>query len=68
MKLKRGNYDGASEFAYFDKPLEAMTQEEMKCLLEHILHLASPGDPDWAEFYDRLALAERLAREQGAEI
>jgi hypothetical protein len=69
MKLNRGDYDGASWFAQFDKSLDRMTALEMRCLLEHILHRASPGDNEWSgEMYRQLQIVEDLAREQGANL
>jgi hypothetical protein len=69
MKITRGNYDGASEFAQFDKSLDCMTPNEIRCVLEHILHLASPGVSGVSHLiYGQLTLAEQLAREQGADI
>lgn len=58
MKLHRGNYDGASEFAYFDKPVNKMSLEECRGLLETILHQASPGMTHHAAMYEALGWAE----------
>lgn len=68
MKLEKGNYDGASTFAFFDKPVEAMTEEQAKALLAHILHQAMPGEPYQNAVLYALALAEERAREQGVAI
>jgi hypothetical protein len=68
MKTKRGNYDGASEFAYFDKDVQQMTENEMRSLLQFILHEAAPGEQDFDVVFEHLARAEEKAREQGVTI
>lgn len=68
MKTKRGDYEGASQFAYFDKDLQRMTEHEMRSLLHFILHEAAPGEQDCDIVYEHLARAEEKAREQGVSI
>lgn len=68
MKTERGNYPGASEFAYFDKDLQRMSEGEMRSLLHFILYEASPGEQDADITYEHLARAEEKAREQGVAI
>jgi hypothetical protein len=64
VKTIRGNYEGASECAYFDKDVQQMTESEMRSLLQFILHEASESDI----VYEHLARAEEKAREQGVKI
>lgn len=68
MKLQRGDYPGASEFAYFDKALDQMTPAQMRFLLEFILHEASPGASYATCTFRALEMAEAKAREQGVNI
>lgn len=69
MKLIKGTYEGASTFASFDKPVQEMTLEETRGLLQHILFLAMPGGSKHADLvYRELAIAEQTAREQGLTI
>ena len=63
MKLKRGTYPGASEFAYFDTPVEKMSAEEMRGLLQCILHRASPGELNAELVFRELEIAEENARQ-----
>ena len=63
MKILRGNYPGASEFAFFDASLNTMSPEEMRCLLTHILHQASPGHTHAAAVFEALSWAESNASE-----
>lgn len=63
MKLKCGNYEGASVFAYFDIPLDTMSPAEMRHLLEHILHQASPGHPRADIVFAALSVAESNAKQ-----
>lgn len=65
MKLKRGTYPGASEFAFFNATIEEMSIEEMRSLLQCILHRASPGELNARVVFGELAIAERNARELG---
>jgi len=58
MKLQRGNYPGASEFAHFDRSLDTMSPAEMRQLLEHILYQAAPGHPHAAAVFEALSWAE----------
>ena len=64
MKLTRGTYEGASDFAKFDRPTEEMTREHMKCLLDNILDLASPGRRGSKVLFEWLALAEENAEHE----
>ena len=68
MKIKRGNYDGASKRAYFDTPITAMTNAEKESLLQFILQRADPGMPHAETVRQELEAAEILAREQGVAI
>lgn len=61
MKIIRGDYPGASEFAYFDADLHAMSPEAMRCLLTHILHQASPGHTHAGVVFEALSWAESNA-------
>ncbi len=63
MMIKRGTYDGASEFAYFDKPTTEMSLVECRELLDHILQRAMPSeDPDgW--MFGELQIAEENCQE-----
>lgn len=67
MKLRKGNYPGASTFAYFDKPTENMTRKEMQSLLECILHRAMPGEQHAALMERELAIAEQQWKEGGID-
>jgi hypothetical protein len=63
MMIKRGNYDGASRFAYFDKPTTEMSLVECRELLDHILQRAMPcEDPD-GRMYRSLEVAEQNWKE-----
>jgi len=64
MKIERGNYPGASPFAYFDKPVSEMSHDERGKLLEQILFQAMPGDLYWGTVYGALAAAEKCVKEQ----
>ena len=68
MKIKRGSYPGASEFAEFDVPVCLMSQEQMAALLSAILHRAMPGEEHCDVVYQALEIAEELVREQGVSI
>jgi len=68
MKIIRGDYPGASEFAYFDKDVHAMTLEECRSLLECILHRAAPGDPNSQLVYRELEIAEQCHKEGWAVV
>ena len=68
MKIKRGSYAGASEFAEFDVPVCMMSKEQMVALLSAILHRAMPGEQHSRVVYQELAIAEELVREQGVSI
>jgi hypothetical protein len=68
MMTKRGNYPGASEFAYFDKEINSMSAESARSLLNFILHEAAPGEQDSDVVYEHLKRAEEKAREQGVPI
>jgi hypothetical protein len=68
MKTKRGNYPGASEFAYFDQDINSMSTETVRSLLSFILHEAAPGEQDSDVVYEHLKRAEEKAREQGVPI
>lgn len=67
MKIKRGDYPGASEFAYFDKDVREMDLEECRSLLEHVLHRAAPGHDNAEMVYRELSIAEQCWKESGAE-
>ena len=62
MKLTRGTYEGASEFAKFDRPTEEMTPLQMEYLLDSILERATPGLPNADLIFAELAIAEENAR------
>lgn len=64
MKLITGDYEGASTFAQFDKPIAEMTEAEAKGLLECILHRAMPGEECHQIVFEELAIAEQLWKEQ----
>lgn len=64
MKTARGDYEGASEFAYFDKPVQHMTIEECRSLLTCILHRAMPGEDNAKVVYRELEIAEQVWKEQ----
>jgi hypothetical protein len=68
MKIKRGSYPGASDFAEFDIPVVLMSREQKEALLSAILHLAMPGEEHCDVVYRALEIAERLVREQGVAI
>ncbi len=68
MKIKRGSYAGASEFAEFDVPVCLMSKEQMAALLGAILHRAMPGEQDYYVVYQALEIAEEVVREQGVSI
>jgi hypothetical protein len=64
MKLVRGNYEGASEFAQFDAgPVEKLTAPQTRALLAQILFLASPGYDNHERNLAMLSLAEDIAKE-----
>lgn len=58
MRTKRGDYPGASEFAYFDQDVREMSLEDCRSLLECILHRAMPGEPNAPIVYYELSVAE----------
>jgi hypothetical protein len=60
MKIKRGIYPGASEFAYFDKDVHEMNLEECRALLECVLHRAMPGETNSEIVYRELSIAEQF--------
>jgi hypothetical protein len=64
MKLERGDYEGASLFAMFDKKINDMTEAEAKLLLLNILHQAMPGATNHRAIYRALARAEATYKEQ----
>lgn len=64
MKVHRGDYEGASRFAYFDKPVQDMNLEECRGLLMAILHRAMPGEDNAELVYKELAIAEQCCKEQ----
>lgn len=68
MQIKRGTYDGASNFAYFDTSITLMTEDEMRSLLHFILQRATPGEKNAEVMQHELAVAEQLARENGVKI
>ncbi len=68
MKIKRGSYAGASEFAEFNVPVDRMSKEQMVALLGAILHRAMPGEQHCDLVYQELEIAEQLVREQGVSI
>lgn len=63
MKTTKGNYEGASMFAEFDKPVSKMTLEECRGLLEQILYRAMPGEDNADAVFKELAVAEQCAKE-----
>lgn len=63
MRTRRGDYDGASEFAYFKRPVQEMDLAECRSLLECILHRAMPGEDNAAVVYRALEIAERCMLE-----
>jgi hypothetical protein len=68
MKIEKGNYEGASGFAYFDRDVRAMSEKEMRVLLQCILHQAMPGEDFADNVYEALKRAEASARESAAGI
>lgn len=68
MKITRGNYEGASRFAHFDKDVQVMSEKEMRVLLQCILHQAMPGEDFADQVYEALNRAEASARESAAGI
>ncbi len=64
MKIQRGDYEGASQFAYFDKPVDRMTPDECRSLLACILFAAMPGAQDSEIVYHALEVAEQISKEQ----
>jgi hypothetical protein len=60
MKIERGDYEGASRFAYFETDLDSMSRDQMKRLLECIAHRADPGETNCLVMYQELALAETV--------
>jgi len=64
MRLVRGDYPGASEFAHFDQSIYRMNEEELRSLLSAILNRASPGEENAAMLYRELQLAEENWKEQ----
>ena len=68
MKIKRGSYAGASDFAEFDVPVILMSREQKEALLIAILHRAMPGEEHCDVVYQALKIAEQLVREQGVAI
>lgn len=63
MKVKRGDYPGASEFAYFNRDVREMSLEECRGLLECILHRAAPGMDNADLMFKELAIAEQCEAE-----
>ena len=63
MRVVRGDYPGDSEFAKFDRDLESMSPDEMRCLLEGLLLMASPGECCGVVLRGMLECAERRAAE-----
>ena len=64
MKLKRGTYPGASEFAYFDVPVGQMRKSYMRALLECILHRAATGERNAEVIFRELEIAEVNSAQQ----
>jgi hypothetical protein len=64
MKIIRGDYPGASRFAYFDTPLEALNPEQLRALLQAILHRAMPGETNHELMMHELKIAEQCWKEQ----
>lgn len=67
MKIHRGDYEGASRFAYFDKPVDQMNIDECHELLMAILHRAMPGEDNSEIVYKELGIAEQCWKEQRTE-
>jgi hypothetical protein len=65
MKIVRGNYPGASEFAFFNRDVREMNLEECRGLLECILQRAMPGENNADVMYHELELAEELWNDGG---
>jgi hypothetical protein len=63
MMIKRGTYDGASRFAYFDKPITEMSLVECRELLEHILLRAMPAEDRDGRMFRSLEIAEQTCKE-----
>jgi len=66
MRIQRGNYPGASEFAYFDKNIYEMSLDECRSLLQCILHRAGPADEHGPMMYRELEIAEQCVKEGGS--
>lgn len=64
MKIQRGDYDGASRFAYFDRDIHSMNLDECRRLLQCILWQAMPCETHADEVYNALQVAERVCKEQ----
>lgn len=65
MKIQRGDYPGASRFAYFDTEIKDLTPVQMASLLQCILHQAMPGEDNAEIVYKALAIAEQVWKERG---
>ncbi len=61
--IKRGTYDGASEFAYFNKPITEMSLVECRQLLDHILLRAMPAEDRDGRIFRSLEIAEQKWKE-----
>ncbi len=61
--IKRGTYDGASEFAYFNKPTTEMSLVECRELLDQILQRAMPAEDPDGRMYRSLEIAEQNWKE-----
>ena len=64
MRIVRGDYPGASEFAKFDRDLETMSPDEMRGILELLQLMASPGERSSLIVREILEAAERRAAER----
>lgn len=63
MRTKKGDYPGASTFAYFDRDVPEMGLEECHRLLACILHQAMPGMANSEIVFQALAIAEQTSKE-----
>jgi len=64
MKIRRGDYDGASPMAYFDLDLDSLNRSEALDLLRCILHRADPGKDNADLVRKELEIAEQIYSEQ----
>lgn len=63
MIINRGTYDGASQFAYFDKSTAEMSLVECRQLLDHILLRAMPAEDRDGRMFRSLEIAEQHWKE-----